>query len=619
MKRNISVFLLLIALGTLAWGQRGYRFNHGAYDYEILSVEDSTARLMLPMACGYNGNNVTIPRTVECHGIPYTVTEIGTLALGGCLGFDSVVLPSSLRALRAGACYGGTFRKTFTLPDSIEVIEGQTFEKVDGISHLTLPAQLRKITSNALENNALKSISISESNPYFCVINNALYSKDTSVLYCRLSQLSDTTFTVPNKVRVIKERAFAYSKLQHIVLPESLEHIEDEAFFQSKLHAIELPASLKRIDGSIFSGCTLLDTITINPANTHFRMGSDGIAIYSYDGDTLVSWHRTPDSITFPSHLKAIGGMGGNTKLRSIIIPDGVTTLLMNAFGQSTITHFQLPNSLRHLGAAAFHVCSNSSQFITFSTIETLFSLGQYSFYHTDIESFDLPKSLKSLPRKSFAETGLLKLKWNNDVEAIGAQAFFGTRLGSVRITSPVRTVGDSAFWTYNPSSVLKVRFLYPVDTIGLHSFYSPNHTQLYLVNTIPPVMTGYSIFMNDRYDKATIHIPCGSLQAYLDDPLWGRYADCYVEDNCDDINEGEALQMALYPNPTNGSITIESSSQAIERLEVYDLKGRRMLTERPSDPLTPTLQLNNLPNGTYIVRIITAQGIRNEKVVLNR
>ncbi len=67
-----------------------------------------------------------------------------------------------------------------------------------------------------------------------------------------------------------------------------------------------------------------------------------------------------------------------------------------------------------------------------------------------------------------------------------------------------------------------------------------------------------------------------------------------------------------LYPNPTNGILSINDAS--VKKLEVLNLSGTLLLSKENSSEL----DLTNYPKGIYMVKIYTDKGISVEKVMVN-
>ena len=70
-----------------------------------------------------------------------------------------------------------------------------------------------------------------------------------------------------------------------------------------------------------------------------------------------------------------------------------------------------------------------------------------------------------------------------------------------------------------------------------------------------------------------------------------------------------------LMPNPASETVTVASSFR-IGEVEVYTLEGRRIIASRV-DGISTTLDISQLPTGTYIVRITTNNGTAYKKLVV--
>jgi Secretion system C-terminal sorting domain len=68
-----------------------------------------------------------------------------------------------------------------------------------------------------------------------------------------------------------------------------------------------------------------------------------------------------------------------------------------------------------------------------------------------------------------------------------------------------------------------------------------------------------------------------------------------------------------IYPNPTSSTLTIKSNKK-IDEIKVFDSLGRRVLAEQSTD----TLDVSNLQNGTYFVKIVSGNLTQNSKFIKN-
>ena len=76
------------------------------------------------------------------------------------------------------------------------------------------------------------------------------------------------------------------------------------------------------------------------------------------------------------------------------------------------------------------------------------------------------------------------------------------------------------------------------------------------------------------------------------------------------------ATKVQIYPNPTNGQITIEADK--INMVTVVSIEGKRLFNQKVGGTDRHTISLEDLPNGMYILYINTHDGTFCRKVVKN-
>jgi hypothetical protein len=80
-------------------------------------------------------------------------------------------------------------------------------------------------------------------------------------------------------------------------------------------------------------------------------------------------------------------------------------------------------------------------------------------------------------------------------------------------------------------------------------------------------------------------------------------------------IDEVEAADFSVYPNPSEGDVTVSVVEPSV--VTVYDVTGRMVVPATPVTQQSPlTLQL---PAGVYGIRISNAQGTEGTKIVVNK
>jgi len=69
-------------------------------------------------------------------------------------------------------------------------------------------------------------------------------------------------------------------------------------------------------------------------------------------------------------------------------------------------------------------------------------------------------------------------------------------------------------------------------------------------------------------------------------------------------------VRLQVFPNPANNELNLKTDRllQAGDRIEIYDYTGRQVLHVSASDAVSAPIAVSQLPAGTYIVRLRTAE-----------
>ena len=82
--------------------------------------------------------------------------------------------------------------------------------------------------------------------------------------------------------------------------------------------------------------------------------------------------------------------------------------------------------------------------------------------------------------------------------------------------------------------------------------------------------------------------------------------------------NDIEATNITLYPNPSEGTLFVNSQVELIDRVEVYDLAGK-LLLDQMVRANQAQLDLVGLAAGTYVVRVLAGEKSVSRRVVLDK
>lgn len=167
---------------------------------------------------------------------------------------------------------GSSTETVFSIPNeyngkAVTQLMDFCFSNSEYLTEINIGKNIEKIDSWAMTNcQKLKSINVSEENPYFKSVDGVLYNKDMTELLVYpnnknpivTDENGNTTggeFTVPDTVKVINDNAFYLcSNLRDIKLNYGLEKVGDKAFLKcSGLETLTLPSTLKEIGADAFS------------------------------------------------------------------------------------------------------------------------------------------------------------------------------------------------------------------------------------------------------------------------------------------------------------------------------------------------------------------------------
>lgn len=297
----------------------------------------------------FRGNNTD--QKIKAVIIPDTVTVIKSAAFSLCYNLRNVTLSDNLVTIESNA-FDSCPITEITFPDTLTTIGAGAFMESD-LTSVTLPVSADFAMSNvAFQNCAKLTEFIAPANqPNYMTDDGIVYSKDGTALVAYPAGRSETSFTVPERVKTIKHGAFRWSKLQEIILPEGLTTIEDDAFYRcEKLTDITVPTGVESLGQAAFGYCTKLENVQLSE-------GLQSVGVGTFWGCTSLQ------TITLPDSVGSIGvqAFWGDSALKTIAIPDGVLSIGKETFqGAVALQSIFVPDSVSTIDATAFTGCSSS-------------------------------------------------------------------------------------------------------------------------------------------------------------------------------------------------------------------------------------------------------------------
>lgn len=220
-------------------------------------------------AIGKNEKSFTVPNGVA------TIKDSSFIACN----LEILICSDSVTNIELYSIYASKDLKSVILGKNTRRIGDHAFANCVSLETIEIPQSLSYIDENAFADcNNLKSINVSEKNSTFSSLDGNVYNKDFTTLILYAKGKEDTTFTIPNSVTTIGNRAFlGCVNLTKVILPNSLLVVDEFAFFScDNLTEIDIPDSVKHVKRDAFYGCENLSSV-------HMGKGILEIGAYAFD------------------------------------------------------------------------------------------------------------------------------------------------------------------------------------------------------------------------------------------------------------------------------------------------------------------------------------------------
>ena len=444
-----------------------------------------------------NDNTLTNYVFYQCENlssieIPKTVIKIGDYAFYDCKSLTSIDIPNDVAEIGDYAFSNCTNLVSIGMPNSVTKIGSSTFSYCKSLTSIDIPNGVTEIESATfLGCTSLASINLPES-----------ITMIGSYAFERCSNL--TSIDIPNSVTEIENDAFAYcTSLTSVNIPNSVTKIEFAVFSDcTSLTSVNIPNSITKIEYAVFSGCTSLTSVNIPNSVTKIES-----AVFS--GCTSLT------SINIPNSVTAIESLAFNncTSLTSIDIPNSVTRLANQIFrGCTSLASVNLSNSITKIESAVFSGCTSLA---SINLPESITMIGSRAFEGcSNLTSIDIPNSVTEIENDAFAYcTSLTSIDIPESVTTIKEKVFYGcTNLVSATIPSKIATLITKV--PYGLTSYKDVSAVF-AECTTLKKVY---------VKSVNPPAIKYDTFSEYSYDYATLYVPEGCKEAYLEHSGWQKF-----------------------------------------------------------------------------------------------
>lgn len=210
-------------------------------------------------------------------------------------------------------------------------------------------------------------------------------------------------------------------------------------------------------------------------------------------------------TITLPNTVTTIGaGAFKLPTLVSINLPNSITSVANNVFnGCTSLKSIVIPSSITEIPQTMFYGCT-ALETVDFSNATSLRSIGYQAFYNTtSLEKAILPEGLTSIADVAFKGSGVKEVYLPSTLvfENVGTNNVFGNCARLHTVTSKATFIADTMF---NNASSLENIYLENTAKIGESAFYKAvSLKSLTLPNTLTEI--GKNAFAYAAFDKIIV------------------------------------------------------------------------------------------------------------------
>ena len=308
-----------------------------------------------------NLENINFPKNVCIDHKAFASTNLKevdlsfTTLLGGntfdnCKNLEKVIMPKNMKVFKTSFFHNCSV-KELMLPENLESIFCNALADFTEIESITLPKTFKEMDDPCF--NAcilLKKIDVDPLNENFKSVDGVLFDKTGEILY-KFPQNFGKMYIVPKNTKVIGNQAFAGNKiLEKIILPEGLEIIKDKAFMHSHFTDITFPVSLKKMEKRAFAYSKLK---ALYVPNIRF---DEGAFCHSKDLEKII----------FDDDIKILPPLmfTGCENLIDVELPN-LIEIKEQAFQNCyRLKNIKLPDSLTFIDNKAFFNCDLSDELI---------------------------------------------------------------------------------------------------------------------------------------------------------------------------------------------------------------------------------------------------------------
>ncbi len=308
----------------------------------------------------------------------YDLQNIGDMAFNNSLSLQRLVAPAGVIAKIKGSVFdaqnleivgeddieAGLLAKTrvssLSIGEGVKKIGDRAFEGLE-ITSLTIPASVIEIGVGAFWHCPIETLAVAEGNTEYFVKNNCLIDKTTHTLVAAFGNGTISKDFVwggsDGKTKIfdvtsIGYGAFAFAKIESMVIPSNVKTIGEFAFAHSALKQVVIESGVKNIGAKAFYMSENLQTVSV--ADSVQSIGHN-----AFEGTKYYADKENENGIVYIGKVAYVY-RGNKADITDIEIKDGTVGIADHALGyMRNLKTITLPSSVKHIDSMAFLGCTN--------------------------------------------------------------------------------------------------------------------------------------------------------------------------------------------------------------------------------------------------------------------
>jgi lysophospholipase L1-like esterase len=561
----------------------GNTFTVGDYSYIVTATSPNEIKSTGSTATG----NFSIPAsaTDSSTSTTYNLTEIGKDVFLSNANIGDVVVPEGVIILGENA-FNSSSVTSVTLPNSLKTIGFRTFRGTGNLTSVTLPNALTTIGSQVWHSSGLTDL----------VFPSSVTAVGTHTFYSSGNLVS---VTLGSSMPAITNRMFYQTQVKELTVPASITSFDEGSWTGSGITKLMVEGTTPAIINAAWAGTAANITAYVPTASVAvYKAASiwkDMIIVgntftvddFSYKitsinpnevqltASTATGNFSIPASVTYSEtsttfNLTEIGKnvFLSNTSIGDVVVPEGVITLGENAFNSSSLTSVMLPNSLTTIVFRAFRGTSN-------------------------LTALTIPNSVTTIGDQVWHSSGLTDIVFSNSVTSVGTHTFYSSgNLATATLGSSMPAITNRMF--YN-TKVAELTLPASITSFDEGSWTGSSITKLIVEGTTPAIINAA---WSGTAANITAYVPTASVTAYKAAPIWGNMTILDAT-TLSTTSLKQGLDFSLYPNPSNGIISVKGKDLTNADVTVLDVNGRVLLKTKKTQ-----FNISNLASGVYLIRV---------------